>query len=860
MSVTPLERITPAGEIHPGKHHIEDARSRTAATVPEVLRRPHVHGKFLYLGSEKFFVRGVTYGTFRPDADGFQVPDRTVVERDFAAMAAAGFNAVRVYTLPPRWLLDVALAHGLRVMVGVWWEQFTAFLDDSRRARRIVAKLRADVAGLAGHPAVLCFVLANEIPAAIVRWHGKSRIEGFLRRLYEAVKSQDPGALVTYVNFPTTEYLELPFLDFVAFNVYLENRGKFDSYLARLQNIAGERPLVMAEFGLDSRRNGDRAQAESLRWQLAAAFEGGCAGAFVFAWTDEWYCGGCDIEDWDFGLVTRDRRPKPALQSVSRGLSEVPFAADTEAWPKISVVVCSYNGSRTIGETLAALENLHYPDYEVIVVDDGSTDATAAIAGRHRVRLFSTENNGLSAARNLGMNAATGAIVAYIDDDAYPDPHWLTFLAAGLRDTGLAGIGGPNIAPPGDGTIADCVANAPGGPVHVLLSDRVAEHIPGCNMAFRRDRLLEIGGFDPRFRVAGDDVDLCWRLQDRGLVIGFAPAAVVWHHRRGSVRGYLRQQKGYARAEALLAEKWPAKYNSAGHLTWHGRLYGKGVVKTLLRPRIYHGVWGTAPFQKLYQPDPGSLTSLPLMPEWYFVLLVLACLSGLGVFSPPLRWSVVPLVAGLVITLVQAVRGAADASFPTPGHSWTRRLALKGVVALLHLSQPVARLAGRIQHGLGPWRWRDFVAPFPSPARWSFWCEEWRAPEARLADIAGTLDRRGAVVTAAGGFESFDLTVRGGLFGSVRAIAATEEHGSGRQLLRLRAWPAVPGVLLAVLCGLAVPAALAATDGAWLVAAILCAAVSALAALIYADCAVAMKTWRNAIDDYQSRTRCAPVP
>jgi hypothetical protein len=71
-----------------------------------------------------------------------------------------------------------------------------------------------------------------------------------------------------------------------------------------------------------------------------------------------------------------------------------------------------------------------------------------------------------------------------------------------------AGIGGPNIAPAEDGPIAKCVANSPGGPVHVLLSDEIAEHIPGCNMSFRKDALMEIGGFDPIYRSAGDDVDI----------------------------------------------------------------------------------------------------------------------------------------------------------------------------------------------------------------------------------------------------------------------------------------------------------------------------------------------------------------
>src|SRR5205807_6230762 len=100
--------------------------------------------------------------------------------------------------------------------------------------------------------------------------------------------------------------------------------------------------------------------------------------------------------------------------------------------------------------------------------------------------VITTENRGLSSARNTGLAAANGEIVAYIDDDAYPDRHWLTYLARTFMTTDHAGAGGPNIPPRGDGSVADCVANAPGCPCHVLLTDREAEHIPGCNMAFRK--------------------------------------------------------------------------------------------------------------------------------------------------------------------------------------------------------------------------------------------------------------------------------------------------------------------------------------------------------------------------------------
>ncbi len=102
--------------------------------------------------------------------------------------------------------------------------------------------------------------------------------------------------------------------------------------------------------------------------------------------------------------------------------------------------------------------------------------------------------------------------------------------------------GGPNFPPPEDSLVPAAVAVSPGGPTHVLISDEVAEHIAGCNMAFRRDVLLELGGFDPIYRAAGDDVDICWRFQDAGYTIGFSPAAVVWHFRRNTVKAYIGQQ------------------------------------------------------------------------------------------------------------------------------------------------------------------------------------------------------------------------------------------------------------------------------------------------------------------------------
>jgi O-antigen biosynthesis protein len=810
--------------------------------------RPSAPGKFLYAGDEKLWVRGVTYGTFRPSADGALFPAPAIVRRDFAQIAAAGFNAVRIYTAPDPWLLDVAADFGLRVMAGLWWPQHVTFLDDRRRARAIERTLRAAVRQYADHPALLALALGNEIPAPIVRWHGASAIERHLSRLYDAAKDVDPGALVTYVNYPTTEYLELPFLDVVCFNVYLESRERLAAYLARLHNIAGDRPLLMGEMGLDSLRHGETGQAQGLGDQLASVFAGGVAGAFVFAWTDEWHCGGVDIEDWAFGLTRRDRSPKPALGAVRDTLAELPWPKDAE-WPMISAIVCSYNGSRTIRHTLEWLGRLEYPSYEVIVVNDGSTDATADVARGFGVRVISTPNRGLSHARNVGLAAAVGEIVAYIDDDAYPDPHWFTYLAGAFLTTDHAGIGGPNIPPPGDGLLAVCVANAPGGPIHVLLSDDVAEHIPGCNMAFRKDRLQAIGGFDPQFRRAGDDVDVCWRLQAKGWTLGFSAPAMVWHHRRNSIRAYLRQQVGYGDAEAMLERKWPEKYNAVGHVSWSGRLYGKGLTQVLgSRARIYHGTWGSAPFQSVYRAPQPRLASLALMPEWYLCMSALAVLSLLGTLWRPLLAAAPLLAVAVGASLAQAFISGARASFPGR-RPRLQTFGLHALTALLHLLQPLARLLGRLRSALTPWR-RHGPGGFAYPwlRTWSVWTESWQSPLARLRRLERLLEVDGCLVARGGDYDGWDLEVRAGGLGAVRVLLAIEEHGQGRQMVRFRAQPHYRPAVGVGLALLSAGTVLAGLDGVLTAAAVLGAAGLLLALAAIRDCGAAMATVREAMD------------
>src|SRR2546429_3189911 len=213
-------------------------------------------------------------------------------------------------------------------------------------------------------------------------------------------------------------------------------------------------------------------------------------------------------------------------------------------------------------------------------------------------------------------------------------------------------------------------------------------------MAFRRSWLDAINGFDPEFRQAGDDVDICWRTRERGGKLGFSPAAMVWHHYRRTVRAYWKQQMGYGQAEAMLERKWPEKYNAGGYATWAGRIYVNGTIQalSLSSGRIYQGTWGTAGYARLYQPGPSVLSTLPLTHEWQLTNLVLAALCAVGIVWRPLLSALPVACVTLVLSLVSAIGAALKVRLPASGRSRFTRLRLRALLSMLHLLQPLARL------------------------------------------------------------------------------------------------------------------------------------------------------------------------
>src|SRR6266536_3582818 len=167
---------------------------------------------------------------------------------------------------------------------------------------------------------------------------------------------------------------------------------------------------------------------------------------------------------------------------------------------------------------------------------------------------------------------------------------------------------------------------------------------------------------------------------------------MVWHRRRSSVRGYLRQQRGYGQAEALLERKWPEKYSAGGHVTWRGRLYGNGFSRQSSRRRwhVYYGKWGTGLFQSIYEPPGRGSALMPLMPEWYLLIVILSLLSAVGLLWEPLLLTLPLLGLAVGAALVQAAMSGLKAQFAGSRHPRAQVVCMRLLTSALYLLQPLA--------------------------------------------------------------------------------------------------------------------------------------------------------------------------
>ena len=233
------------------------------------------------------------------------------------------------------------------------------------------------------------------------------------------------------------------------------------------------------------------------------------------------------------------------------------------ALPFVSVIIPALNEEQNIRECLVSLLKMDYPPErrEILVVDNGSTDGTAKIVQEYPVTLLQEERRGASYARNRGIEACKGEILAFTDTDCVVTNRWLRELVQGFEDGEIGGVEGETLAYLPVTPVEHYMEGTSDFNYQVRISKPFDPFVVTANVAFRREVFHRIGLFDTRFPAAGgEDVDFSWRfLEETDLKLRYNPKAVVFHRHRSTVWGFFSQYMRYGRAGAILQEKYPER-------------------------------------------------------------------------------------------------------------------------------------------------------------------------------------------------------------------------------------------------------------------------------------------------------------
>ena len=327
--------------------------------------RVEVRGKSFVVDGDQFTVRGIHYGPWRAGTGpgkGYPYPATELLDEDLELIQATGANTILAYDAP-RDLLDAAHRRGMLVLYAFsidWWTLGTPAHDARSRSILDAVEQQRD------HPAILAWIVGHEIPAPAVSTRGESAIVKGLEDLRAAVRKADPVHLITHSGWPPTRGVAPDTFDFASFNVYplwppeVVAMG-FGTYIRDvLQPLAGNRPLLITEFGVNSLEASEQTQASLLHSSWDALVAAGAAGGVVFEFADEWWKNyNNPIREgswWDreyapddelshdldpeehYGIVTSTREPKQAFAEVTAMFSGAP-AANTPSWVPIGLSI-----------------------------------------------------------------------------------------------------------------------------------------------------------------------------------------------------------------------------------------------------------------------------------------------------------------------------------------------------------------------------------------------------------------------------------------------------------------------------------------------------------------------------------------
>lgn len=264
---------------------------------------------------------------------------------------------------------------------------------------------------------------------------------------------------------------------------------------------------------------------------------------------------------------------------VRKGFLERSGDPIIEHHPLVSVIIPVHNRPEEIKACLMSLDHLDYPSdkLEIIVVDDASNDQTVEVIKKFNVELISLKTNHKAPfCRNLAAERAEGEILAFLDSDCVVSPSWLTELVPVFRDPEVGVVGG-RIDSFFNTTGLDRYEQVSSSLImgnHDKRSDKRERffYVPSCNLLARKKTFHAVNGFNPDL-VVGEDVDLCWRIQDSGKFVEFRPGGVVWHRHRNELGAFSRRRFDYGTSEPLLQKLHPDRkkiffFPIGGFLFW----------------------------------------------------------------------------------------------------------------------------------------------------------------------------------------------------------------------------------------------------------------------------------------------------
>jgi glycosyltransferase involved in cell wall biosynthesis len=712
-----------------------------------------VHGKFLSKSGSKFFFKAMRLDDVGSTLD---FDAKLKLRRRMEALKGAHTTGLILTQANAQPALDIAAQAGLFAIIEL--SASTEEIIDRRKWRTVLSRFSHEANVLGSHPALAGFLISCPITADWIRAHGVDLVRMRLGQALEVLEHGAPDKIRSIKIRPETRALSMFEEDVIFAEVPALEPLELHDFITSIHIVAENRPVII-EFAAAS-----PGQDEA----VAMAFGTGAAGVVAPA---------VPAPASATSLNVRMLQAADLMPFVSLNGTCPPKPASV---PMVSVVICAYNAERTMRQCLESLRKLDYPNFEVVIVDDGSRDNTAAISMDFpEFRLVRQPNKGLSFARNVGMQAARGEIIAYTDSDCVVDPHWLTLMARAMEQGGFDGCGGPNLSPHEDGRIEACCSASPGAPCHVLVGDTRAEHLAGCNMVFARAALEKVGGFDAQFTTAGDDVDVCWRMIDAGLKIGFCASAFVWHFRRNTIKAYYGQQRGYGRAEAMLYARYPARFNSLGQIAWRGTI--PGLARTYPgggRKRMF---WGAATLgtQRVFDPALTMARVIPQTMEWtagWTVALVASILLG---------WSAIPAAAMLALGPMWALYYGWHAPLEKCHQSFSSRMLIAYLAYTGSMVRATTRYKtrARILAGLDSEqmiRQRPTVSLARRSVRLNYWNEEYVSRDSILDRMFKLFARGRHAAIIDLGWNDYDFEVRPGAWTRIEIKSADEEHGGMR--------------------------------------------------------------------------------